>query len=148
MKSLKVSSSGIEQRDNVLVLDDDPDFLERLTCELKSVDGLKIKAVNCARDAIESLTNNSFHLVVSDWAIHASTGPDVLSQADTLLKDLGRKIPVVFISGSDRMALTKRIKPLENFEMGWFVLKGAGTSIISQLVQSILDQRSPKTEMQ
>ena len=137
------------ETENVLVVDDDPDFLEMLERELKEVKGLNIKAVGTARDAVESLIPHRFNLVVSDWAIASDAGPEVLYRADALLKDMNRKTPVLFVSGDDRFALTKTIKPLDNFEPVSFVLKGAGTPSIRLTVQNILNgKRKSKAEEQ
>lgn len=127
-------------------MDDDPDFLERLTSELERTPGCIVKAASNAREAVESLTRHSYNIVISDWAIHNVTGPEVLIEADALVKDSGKKTPVVFISGDDRRALAKGLKPLTNFDPVTFVLKGKGARLITSTVLDILRKGEPGAE--
>jgi CheY-like chemotaxis protein len=123
----------------VLVVDDDPDFLECLSLELGRIEGIRIEAVDNPLEAINRLSTGQYRLVVSDWVLSPTTGPALMCKADANKKEVcSHKTPVVFISGSDRVALTRRIEPMQNFFAVSFIHKRTGPSIISRMVEEIL----------
>src|SRR5579871_3518399 len=85
----------------VLIVDDDPDFLQLLISEIGAISGVEIDVAQGPSEALECLTHRDYELVVSDWALERSTGPEVLTQADGMIPgngtaDFPYKTPVLF----------------------------------------------------
>ncbi|MGZ3724062.1 MAG: response regulator, partial [Bdellovibrionales bacterium] len=55
----------------ILVVEDDPDFLELLLRQISKISGANISVAHNRDEAVELLTNRSFQLVVCDWALAA-----------------------------------------------------------------------------
>lgn len=123
---------------SVLVVDDDPDFLELLCAQLGRIPGVEVNAAGDPDEAVRYLRENSYDLVVSDWAIQARTGEDVLERADPYLDDRADKVPVIFISGSEKVAKVQRLRHFKHFEPVSFLLKRCGPYLISLLAEQIL----------
>lgn len=138
--------NGIQET-SVLVVDDDPDFLDLLSAALKKIPGVKVNIARNPAQAIRMLTRNTYKLIVSDWAISSSTAPEVLKQVDHLIDDqrqnpdpipYSNKVPVMFISGSEKVSQTQRLNTLRHFEPVSFLLKRCGPPLISLLAEHIL----------
>jgi CheY-like chemotaxis protein len=129
---------------HILIVDDDPDFLELLTNEIGQIEGVEIDVAHSPSEAIERLTKSDYELIVSDWALEKSTGPEVLRQADSLItalvteNDLLWKTPVLFISGSDKVGQTQVLRALRHFEPVSFIRKSCGPPLIGMLAERIL----------
>ena len=123
-----------------MVIDDDPDFLDLLSIELRTL-GYVFHAHD-AEQAIHHLTHRQFDLVVSDWAIAAKTAPEIFIYADSLVvcavtKSL-IKVPVIFISGSEKVEATQRLTRMKNFEAVAFILKSLGPPLIGSMAENVL----------
>ena len=123
-----------------MVVDDDPDFLSLVSGELEQIPGVNVTAATSPDEALDLLTNNNFDLVVSDWALDSLTAPDVFTQADGLMERPSTKTPVLFMSGSEKVGQTQRLKNLNNFEPVSFLLKRCGPPVIAMLARLILDR--------
>lgn len=138
------------QPTNVLIVDDDPDFLDLLINEIESIPSVRIDVAHGPSEALKMLTRRNYHLIVSDWALDNSTAPEVLSRADHLIGDepepfpYASKIPVMFISGSEKVSQTQVLKTLKHFEPVSFLLKRCGPSLIGVLAEHILARFSPE----
>ncbi len=135
------------QKSCVLVVDDDPDFLDLLSKQLKRIPNVKVTVARNPREAISMLTHNKYRLVVSDWAILSSTGPEVLNKADDIIDGIDTvarlaKVPVMFMSGSEKVCQTQRLG-LKHFEPVSFILKRCGPPMISSLAENILNKFGP-----
>jgi CheY-like chemotaxis protein len=134
---------------NVLIVDDDPDFLALLTGEIGQIPGVKIDIARGPSDALKKITRRDYQLIVSDWALDSSTAPDVLSTADHLIGEepepvpYSSKIPVMFISGSEKVSQTQVLRTLKHFEPVSFILKRCGPSLIGLLAEHILARFRP-----
>lgn len=136
---------------SVLIVDDDLDFLELLTSEIKQIPGVSVNVATSPDEAINLLTQNTYDLVVSDWALSASqTAPDVLNYADNILDDdFHLKIPVLFISGSEKVAKTLHLlRGLKHFEPVSFLLKRCGPLMISSLAEQLITQDWGQKELE
>jgi CheY-like chemotaxis protein len=132
----------------VLVVDDDPDFLNLLTKQMSQIPGVSLDVARDHREAVQMLSENSYDLVVSDWAIESHTAPDVFIQADPLIEHSDQKVPVMFISGSDKVGNVQRLKGLKHFEPVSFLLKRCGPPLISLLAEHILARPWGPRELQ
>lgn len=139
----------------VLVVDDDPDFLDLLTTQLSSIPGIQIRVAQNPREALKMLVNGKYKLIVSDWALSTNTNASqVFSEADSKLAQEGvttaehNKIPVMFMSGSEKVGQTKGLHGLKYFEPVSFILKRCGTPIIRTLAESLLARFSQRRSLQ
>ena len=131
----------------VLIVDDDPDFLDLLIDQIGRIPQVQITAAHNPQQALERLGQKNYRLVVSDWALDTWTGGDVIRTADGRRK--GRpaelappssKVPVLFISGSEKVNETRTLRSLNHFEPVSFVLKRCGATMISRVAEQILEQ--------
>jgi CheY-like chemotaxis protein len=127
---------------SVLVVDDDPDFLDLLSRQLKQIPDISLTVAHGPREAVQLLTRNRYKLVVSDWALLSVTAQEVLNEADDILESGHRgtspsKVPVMFMSGSEKVGQTQRMG-LKHFEPVSFILKRCGPPMISSLAEHML----------
>lgn len=127
----------------VLVVDDDPDFLDLLTTQLKYIPNIKIYVAQNPRQALNMLVKDQYKLIVSDWALSTDTNAsEVFTEADEKLQERDTpppaKVPVMFMSGSEKVMQTRGLHGLKNFEPVSFILKRCGTQIIRGLAESLL----------
>ncbi len=135
---------------SVLVVDDDPDFLGLLSSQIRQIPGVRVNVANSPDEALNLLRENTYDLVVSDWALSPEqTAPEVLSDADHSFKDPDEaKTPVLFISGSEKVANTMRLKTFKHFEPVSFLLKSCGPPMISFLAEQLLARHWGPRELQ
>jgi CheY-like chemotaxis protein len=139
---------------NVLIVDDDPDFLDLLISEIGQIPGVEIHVAHGPAEALKMITLRDYHLIVSDWALDSSTAPEVLSRADHIIGEEPEpvpycsKIPVMFISGSEKVSQMQVLRTLNHFEPVSFLLKRCGPSLIGVLAEHILARFCPQPELQ
>ncbi|MBX3023024.1 MAG: response regulator [Bdellovibrionales bacterium] len=135
---------------HVLIVDDDPDFLDLLTCEIEQIPGVTVDVAHDPEEAVRKLTLQDYRLIVSDWALDASDASKVLSSADDMIGENLKpaKIPVMFISGSEKVSQTQVLHDLKHFEPVSFLLKSCGPSMIGLLAEHILHRFSPLPELE
>jgi CheY-like chemotaxis protein len=136
----------------VLIVDDDVDFLELLAGEIGHIRGVEIDVARGPKEALGKLEMNSYELIVSDWALAGSTGPEVLFTADHILDDdmdvvrgkaRSRKTPVMFMSGSEKVGQTRLLGSLHHFEPVSFILKSCGPPLIGLMAEHLLLRTPP-----
>lgn len=134
------------ENSGVLIIDDDADFLELLEDHISQISGTEISVAYSCDQAVDLLTRRPFQLVVCDWALAARTGPDVFRLADPLIfnrcEKPARKTPVIFMSGSEKVALTQSLRAFKNFEPVTFMLKNLGAPMIRVMAENILQRFS------
>lgn len=134
----------MSQQYSVLVVDDDPDFLDLLSRQLKQIPDISVTVAHGPREAVQMLTRHKYKLVVSDWALLSTTAQEVLNEADHILESelegaRTGKVPVMFMSGSEKVGQTQRMG-LKHFEPVSFILKRCGTPMISSLAEHMLQK--------
>jgi DNA-binding NtrC family response regulator len=129
----------------ILVVDDDQDFLSLLASELSQIPGALIQTACNDREALSLLRQYRFTLIVSDWAIHSTTAPQMLRRADPLL--IG-KTPVLIVSGSEKIGPMQRLNSLKHLEPVSFILKRYGPTVITSLAEQILQPNDRAVEAQ
>lgn len=133
---------------SILVIDDDPDFLDLVSSELRQIPGTKVTTAHDCDEAVDLLTHNCFSLVVSDWEIKSKTAPTMLLTADPLMRiqldaPCTAKIPVLFMSGSDKIGPVRHLTSLRHFEPVSFIIKRLGPSLIRLVAENILSRLYP-----
>ena len=99
--------SGDEAKKSILVVDDDVVFLNMMREWLS--DEYRVSMVNSGTRAITYLANNKPDLILLDYEMPVTSGPQVLEmiRADSELE----KTPVIFLTGKgDRESVTKVLK--------------------------------------
>ncbi len=76
---------GTKKKDTILLVDDDPDFLE-LTAENLSPDGYRVITAKTSREAIQAVKDHDISLVITDLRLRRSSGM-------TLMKNIRKKNP-------------------------------------------------------
>lgn len=142
-----------EARTNILIVDDDPDFLELLSGEIRQIPGVKVDEAHHPDEALQMLARRNYQLIVSDWALDASNASEVFATADhfravRLAKRATAKTPVMFISGSEKVFQTQLLRRLKHFEPVSFLVKSCGAPLISLLAAHILNRFAPLPEME
>ena len=125
----------------ILVVEDDPDFLDLLSMEISQITGTRLTVANSCEAAVDKLIHGKFQLVVCDWALASRTGPEVFLLADPLMMlDRSAKIPVMFMSGSEKVGPTHNLRSLKHFEPVTFILKDLGAAMIRIMAENILQR--------
>ena len=123
----------------ILVVDDDLDFLELLLIELQSIPQTHVDVAHDFVQAVQLLQSNKYALVLSDWALDSRTASEAFVQADqSAARSAVERTPVMFMSGSDKVGNTRQLKDLKHFEPVSFILKRMGPPLICWLAENIL----------
>jgi DNA-binding NtrC family response regulator len=143
LKNLRRTAASRRSLD-ILIIDDDVDYLSLVASQLeRHLPGATIRKAFSPEEAVVVLSREHFSLVVCDWAIAAKTAPEVFKIADPLAKAIHNgtvriKVPVMFMSGSEKVSATQRFIKMENFEAVSFMLKRLGPSLIGVMAENIL----------
>jgi CheY-like chemotaxis protein len=124
---------------SILVIEDDPDFLELVGGQMSDI--AEVTAARSYDEAIQHLEHEHFNLVVCDWALATRTAPEVFHMVDPLIGDSmfqPRKIPVMFMSGSEKIGPTLDLRSLKHFVAVTFILKSLGPPLIRIMAENIL----------
>ena len=124
----------------ILIIDDDHDYLNLLAAHLDHIPGVAIRKAYSPEEAVSILCHEEFSLIVCDWDIAAKTAPEVFEIADPLARQQRRKVPVLFMSGSEKIAATQRFIKMRNFEAVSFMLKRLGPPLITIMAENILER--------
>jgi two-component system phosphate regulon response regulator PhoB len=81
----------------VLVVDDDPDLREVVSAMLEAV-GLLVESAGSAEDALASVRQGRFDLVVVDWTLPGKSGLDLCREIRELPKL--ETLPVLFLTAN------------------------------------------------
>jgi CheY-like chemotaxis protein len=119
----------------ILFVDDQPDARDMFT-ELFELYGAKVTAVDCAAQALASITAQSFDVLVSDIGLPNEDGYSLIRRIRTLPADQGGRVPAVAVTGfaraeDGRRALAEGFqnhlsKPVEPMELLALVASLAG----------------------
>jgi CheY-like chemotaxis protein len=125
---------------SILLIEDDPDFLELLGGHLIHIEGAQISAARDCEEAVAMLIHRPFDLIISDWSLAAQTAPEIFRIVDPMIIASPEKIPVMFMSGSEKIGATQNLHSLKHFEAVSFMLKNLGPLLIRKLAENILTQ--------
>ena len=127
----------------ILIVDDDPDFLD-LVCEhVSQIDGVEIEVATSLENAVSRLAHRGYQLVICDWRLASRTGPEVFCMADPLTPRRSKeKMPVMFMSCSEKVACVQSLSELRNFEPVTFILKNLGARMIRIMAENVLHFRN------
>jgi CheY-like chemotaxis protein len=136
---------------SILIIEDDPDFLELVGGQMAHISGARVISAHNCDEAVSILAQKAFDLIVCDWALASRTAPEVFRIVDPLLsggenQHLHKKIPIIFMSGSEKIGPTQNMRQLKNFEAVSFILKNLGPSMIRVMAENILDCFNPDAE--
>lgn len=137
---------------HILIVDDDADFLDLVRSEIGHIPGVRIDTASNPAEALRMITDGDYQLIVSDWALDHSTAPEMLAKADRLKGaepepvPYGERVPVMFMSGSEKVSQTLVLRTLKHFEPVSFILKRCGPSLIGVLAEHILARFQPERE--
>ena len=81
---------------SVLVIDDNPDTLETLATLVQSLGVDRVTQARSAEDALDTLKNQRFSLIVADYRLEGMDGVEFLEQ----LRAGGDLTPVILLSGA------------------------------------------------
>jgi two-component system chemotaxis response regulator CheY len=81
---------------SVLVIDDNPDTLETLATLLQSLGVDHVTQARSAEDALDTLKNQRFSLIVADYRLEGMDGVEFIEQ----LRAGGDLTPIIMLSGA------------------------------------------------
>ena len=97
MKGQKLSADD-DERPAILVIDDHPDYA-RLFELVSEVLGITVNIVSTCSDAASAIEKYEFDLIFMDWIMPEEDGPACTKRLRKLETRLGRRVPIVGISG-------------------------------------------------
>lgn len=137
LAELAENQDSINARKNILLVDDDPTFLHLVKDWLS--EKYKVTIVNSGMQAITYIAKNVPDLVLLDYEMPVTTGPQVLEMMRT---ETGTSdIPVIFLTGKgDKESVAKvlRLKPQG------YILKSAGQREVMQQVDDFFERSKSK----
>src|SRR4051794_9037499 len=98
-EKMRINSSALSEKINILLVEDDPTHRMLCQCSLQA-EGLdySVEAVATGKEALERLkTASFFNLILLDHGLPDCTGLELLQQ----IKELSPQTPVVMITGQD-----------------------------------------------
>ena len=134
----------------ILLVDDDEDFLEAMTQQLKhDIHCLVVQATN-PYEAMNALIESYFDLVIVDWELQSMSGWSALQKTDEVLKidsqispKWGRaKVPVILISADPMNEI--RALASTHFQKVGFLSKIQGIQQISDGVRQLIEKKKFK----
>lgn len=110
-----VSQDSFEDKKKILIVDDDPNYMSLVREWM--LDDYKVSMVTSGARAIKWLGSNNADLVLLDYEMPVTSGPQVLEKlrADDQMKDL----PVIFLSGNDSQESIRSVEHLNH--QGYFL---------------------------
>ena len=122
------------KKKNILLVDDDPAFLKMVKEWLSST--YKVTIVSSGMQAITYIAKNTPDLILLDYEMPVTPGPQVLEMIRSELSTAG--IPVIFLTGKgDKQSITKvlRLKP------DGYILKTAGREKLLEQLSHYFETR-------
>lgn len=134
---LSQNQDSINARRNILLVDDDPTFLHLVKSWLS--EKYKVTIVNSGMQAITYIAKNIPDLVLLDYEMPVTTGPQVL---EMMRSEAGTSdIPVIFLTGKgDKESVAKVLK----FKPQGYILKSAGQKEVTQQVDDFFERSKSK----
>lgn len=130
----------------ILIVDDDLDFLDLIADRVARIEGATVVLASSCDEAVDNLTQQHFHLVICDWALATRTGPEVFRLADPLLtryRQMETKVPVIFMSGSEKVTSTQNLRSFKCFAPVTFIIKNLGPHVIGVMAEHVLEFFNP-----
>jgi len=112
----------------VLIIDDDPDIIETMVSLLDG-EGLEIKTLNNAKEALLILEKETFDTIISDISMPQMSGIQFLTE----LRKKDIQTPLIFVSGSDLSDDVKRALQLGSAD---FISKPFDIDLMIQKIKS------------
>lgn len=81
----------------LLVVEDDPDYIDPLLFYLKKTEKHDVDLVESGEDALQLLTNGVYDLLILDWGLPGISGYEVLKK----YRASGGAAPVIFLTGRE-----------------------------------------------
>jgi CheY-like chemotaxis protein len=127
----------------VLLIDDDPDYLDLLAAEISQIPLVQVHVASSAAEAVKLLGDNDFHLIVTDWELKETTSPEIFRRVDDNFGRRGggeknAKTPILFMSASEKVVQTQTLGPLKRFRAVSFILKSCGPLLIGLTAEYLL----------
>jgi CheY-like chemotaxis protein len=129
----------------ILVVDDDEDYLDAVHAQVARIRGARVTRAASYDEAVEQLLLFPYQLVICDWSLASRTGPEVFHSADPRIgHGQKRRIPVMFMSGSEKVASTQGLRSFKHFEPVTFILKSLGPPMIRIMAENIVQRFNPR----
>lgn len=119
---------------NVLVVDDEKDFLYTMEYWLKSKGYQVITAAN-GKDALAKIKNNPVDIIFLDLHMPVMDGAEALKQ----IREFNKNVPVVIITA---YTVDDKISEVEKYNISGFFSKEKDFSESAKLIETILRLRS------
>ena len=85
---------------SVMIVDDEPDMLETLRDTLQEFLKIQVLTASTPQEALERLTENRVHLILSDYNMPGMNGYEFLQQA----KKIYPNVQLMLMTGYEKMA--------------------------------------------
>lgn len=134
MEEVGVKTNANSRKKTILLVDDDPTFLRLIKDWLS--ENYKVIIVNSGMQAITYLANNAPDLILLDYEMPITTGPQVLEMIRT--ETTTAAIPVIFLTGKgDKESVTKvlALKPQG------YILKNVGKEKLLSQIADFFESR-------
>ena len=127
-------AASAEYKKSILIVDDDPNYLRLIREWLK--DDYKIYMANSGLQAIKLLGINNVDLILLDYEMPITSGPQVLQ----MIRDdeETKNIPIVFLTGKDDKESVVSVLALKP---DGYILKTSGKEEIIATVQKLFMSR-------
>lgn len=116
---LMVSDPHMREMPPILLVDDDPDYLKMVKGWLSRK--YRVAIVNSGMQAVTYLANNKPSLILLDYSMPVTSGPQVLEMIRS--EPSTEKIPVIFLTGKDDSASVMHVLSLKP---DGYILKNVG----------------------
>ncbi|TXT54642.1 MAG: putative Histidine kinase [Candidatus Thorarchaeota archaeon] len=129
----------------VLLVDDDKDLLEIASRYLEQSEEIRVTTASSVDDALKTLNENAFDLIVSDYQMPAKTGLEFLE----LLREDNNLIPFIVFTGRSREEVAIRAL---NLGATFYITKGgppkAQYTELTHMIKSAVRTRKITEELQ
>ncbi|PTD93349.1 hypothetical protein C9439_08025 [archaeon SCG-AAA382B04] len=89
----------------ILLVDDEPDFLDLCKSHLEQNENLDVEVVSSSKKAYEYIKNNSYDCIVSDYQMPSNSGLELLEK---VRKKLNKDTPFIVFTGKGREEVAMR----------------------------------------
>lgn len=111
----------------VLIIDDEPDFLDMLSLRLEA-SGLEVTVANSGRDGLEQLAGTTFDVVLLDMLMPGMSGVQTLEE----IRARGHQVEVVVMTGHGAAQDLRRCAELDAFDI---LIKPADYSQVLRVIR-------------
>jgi PAS domain S-box-containing protein len=135
--SVDVKESSPDYINRVLLVDDEPSLLEISSLFLEKKGNISVVSSECAEDALDILSSESFDAIVSDYDMPGMNGIEFLS----VLRKMGNNIPFILFTGRGREEVV--IEAL-NRGASYYIRKGGTPTVQFTELAHIIQQAALK----